>query len=252
MRGGQAVQERHNVKQQFNSQLPTHLGIIMDGNGRWAKERNLPRIAGHREGMKRAKETVEAVARRGIAFLSLYVFSTENWKRPKSEVNFLMSLLRDSIYSEFDSLKNNNVRLVCSGRLAELPDNLADELNALVAATKDNTGLTLNLAINYGGRAEIIDATKKICQDVLAGKVEISQITEDLYARYLYQPELPPVDLIIRPSGEMRLSNFLLWQGAYAELVTLPTLWPDFSEADLDAALLEYGSRDRRFGGITE
>jgi len=240
------------VKQRSNSQFPKHLGIIMDGNGRWAKERNLPRIAGHREGMKRAKETVEAVAQRGISFLSLYVFSTENWKRPKSEVNFLMNLLRDSIYNEFDSLKKNNVRLVCSGRLADLPGNLAEELVELVVATKDNSGLTLNLAINYGGRAEIIDATKKICQDILAGNVQLSQITEELYTQYLYQPELPPVDLIIRPSGEMRLSNFLLWQGAYAELVTLQTLWPDFTEDDLDAALLEYCGRDRRFGGITE
>ncbi|MBO8126375.1 MAG: isoprenyl transferase [Firmicutes bacterium] len=238
------------MNNQLEKKIPKHVGIIMDGNGRWAKQRGLPRIAGHKEGMQRAREIVEAAGKWGIKYLSLFAFSTENWKRPADEVKFLMNLLESAIENEFGTLMENNVKFLTSGRIQELPGNLGEKLQKLVAATTHNTGLVLNLAVNYGGRAEIVDATKKICQDVRAGLLDCSQLDEELFNNYLYNPELPPADLIIRPSGEMRISNFLLWQAAYAELVTVDTLWPSFTPADLEKALQEYAGRERRFGGI--
>lgn len=238
------------MSQHTSGKLPQHIAIIMDGNGRWAQQRGLPRIAGHREGMKRAREIVEATAKRGIPFLSLFAFSTENWKRPPEEVSFLMKLLNDSIHNEFQALMDNDVRIVISGRMRELPGSLAQDLLELAQNTASNTGLCLNLAINYGGRAEIVDAAKQICQDVRAGKLDCSALDEEIFTHYLYHPELPPADLIIRPSGEMRISNFMLWQAAYAELLTMDTYWPSFTPVDLDLALEEYSRRERRFGGI--
>ena len=234
------------------TKLPQHLAIIMDGNGRWAQQRGLPRIAGHQEGFKRAKEIVEAVGKQGIPYLSLFVFSTENWKRPNDEVAYLMKLLNQSVRKEFRTLMDNDVKLVLSGRLQGLPGNLEYELTQLARETGDNSGLVLNLAINYGGRAEIVDAVKKISQHVLEGKMDPDQIDEALFSQYLYTPELPPVDLIVRPSGEKRISNFMLWQGAYAELVTLDTYWPSFTEQHLEQALEEYARRERRFGGLAQ
>lgn len=228
--------------------IPQHVAIIMDGNGRWARERGLPKIAGHRAGVKAAREAVEAAGKLGIKVLTLYTFSTENWNRPKREVEALFKLLEDYLDREADKLNKNNIKFSVIGRLEELPSGLREKLKKTIGATKDNTGLILNLALNYGARVEIIDAIKRLTSDVKEGRLEIGGITEGLFSRYLYTSGLPDPDLFIRTSGEFRVSNFLLWQISYSELYFTKKLWPDFTKKDLKKAVLEYSERERRFG----
>jgi undecaprenyl diphosphate synthase len=232
--------------------LPAHIAIIMDGNGRWAARRRLPRVAGHKAGVGPVRSTVEACARLGIEALTLYAFSVENWKRPRAEVETLWRLLRFYLRKELPELQKNDIRLQAIGRLAELPSDVRRELDAVVDATAANRGLLVNLAINYGGRTEIVDAVNSIIELArMEGRLGSLRVDEDLIAAHLYTGSCPPPDLLIRTSGEMRLSNFLLWQIAYSELYVTETLWPDFSRAHLLAAVLEYQKRDRRYGGLS-
>ncbi len=231
--------------------LPKHIAIIMDGNGRWAKQRSLPRVAGHRAGVEPVRVTVETCARLGIKALTLYAFSVENWKRPRAEVDTLWRLLRVYLRRELPNLQRNSIRLRAIGRLEALPAAAQRELLDAVEATAANRGLLVNLAINYGGRAELADAVNAVLQEARSnGRLAKLQVTEDDSAAHLYTAGLPDPDLLIRTSGEMRISNFLLWQVAYAELYVTETLWPDFTRQDLLRAILEYQRRDRRFGGL--
>jgi undecaprenyl diphosphate synthase len=230
--------------------FPVHVGVIMDGNGRWAKRRGLPRTAGHRAGMKAVKTIVNASGAIGIKYLTLYAFSVENWLRPKPEVTVLMHLLREYLHSEIHELDAKRVRIITTGRTADLEANARAILLESIERTRHNTGLVLNLALSYGGKAEIVDAVKGMAHDLFSHRLRPDRIDETVVQRYLYHPEVPDADLIIRTSGENRLSNFLLWQGAYAEFYTTETLWPDFGETDLQRALLDYQNRDRRFGKI--
>lgn len=228
---------------------PRHIAIIMDGNGRWAKRRLLPRALGHRQGAEAVRRTVSACGEMGVSYLTLYAFSSENWKRPPEEVDDLMSLLRHYLRNEVAELNARNVRLKVIGdrtRLSEDVVALVDESEALTAS---NTGLTLILALNYGAQAEITHAVREIARKVKAGLLEPDDVTEETVARHLLTRDIPDPDLIIRTSGEQRLSNFLLWQAAYAELVFVPCLWPDFDREALEAALADYRQRERRFGG---
>jgi len=229
------------------ARLPRHVAIIMDGNGRWARKRRLPRIAGHRAGIGAVRELVETCARLDVPVLTVYAFSKENWKRPKAEVDFLMDLLRDYMRKELDELCANNIRVQVVGRLHELPDAVQEVLLKAVAATAANTGLVFNLALSYGGRAEIVDA----CRELLREGVRPEQLDEETFARRLYTGGQPDPDLVIRTGGEMRVSNFLLWQIAYAELVMTDALWPDFRKRDFFLALVEFQRRERRFGGLS-
>jgi len=232
--------------------LPAHIAIIMDGNGRWAKRRRLPRVAGHKAGISPVRSSVETCARLGIKVLTLYAFSVENWKRPRHEVETLWRLLRYYLKQELPDLQKNDIRLQAIGRLDALPDPVRRELESVVDATASNRGLLVNLAINYGGRAEIVDAVNSILEMArLDGNLGSLKIDEDLIATALYTASSPDPDLLIRTSGEMRISNFLLWQIAYSELYVTETLWPDFSRADLLQAVLEYQKRDRRYGGLS-
>jgi undecaprenyl diphosphate synthase len=228
--------------------LPAHIAIIMDGNGRWANRRNMPRIAGHKAGIDPVRATVENCAMLGVRYLTLYAFSVENWKRPRHEIETLWRLLRFYLRREIPELMENNIRLCAIGRLEELPDPVVRELEDATSATADNTGLQLNLALNYGGRAELVDAVNAILRD--SSGSESLPINEDSISARLYTAGQPDPDLLIRTSGEMRISNFLLWQIAYAELYVTETLWPDFRRTDLLKAILEYQKRDRRFGGV--
>jgi len=227
------------------ARLPRHVAVIMDGNGRWARKRRLPRIAGHRAGIASVRELVETCARLEVPVLTVYAFSKENWKRPKREVDFLMDLLRDYMRKELDELRENNIRVQVVGRLHELPAVVQDVLQRAVQATAANTGLVFNLALSYGGRAEIVDA----CRELIRDGVSPEDLDEETFARRLYTVGQPDPDLVIRTGGEMRVSNFLLWQIAYAELVMTDALWPDFRKRDLFEALLEFQRRERRFGG---
>ncbi len=232
--------------------LPSHVAIIMDGNGRWARRRNLPRVAGHRAGIEPVRITVETCARLKLDALTLYAFSVENWKRPRSEVTTLWRLLRVYLRREMTNLMENNIRLNTIGRLEELPDAVRRDLAAAVEMTAANTGLRVNLAINYGGRAELVDAFNSVLDEArAAGRLSGLRLDEDMVSARLYTAGLPDPDLLIRTSGEMRISNFLLWQVAYSELYVTETLWPDFRRGDLLRAILEYQKRDRRFGGLT-
>ena len=234
------------------TRLPAHIAIIMDGNGRWAGRRRLPRVAGHRAGVAAVRTAVETCARMGVKALTLYAFSIENWKRPRAEIETLWRLLRFYLRRELPELQKNDVRLQAIGRLDALAPRVQRELEAVVEATSANRGLVLNLAINYGGRAEIVDAVISILDMArLDGSIGKLRIDEDLISTSLYTSECPNPDLLIRTSGEMRVSNFLLWQIAYAEFYVTETLWPDFSRADLLRAVLEYQKRDRRFGGLS-
>ncbi|ADN02250.1 polyprenyl diphosphate synthase [Spirochaeta thermophila] len=224
--------------------LPRHIGIIMDGNGRWATRRGLPRYKGHEEGLKATKRVVKAAAERGIPYLSLYTFSTENWKRAQEEVSFLMGLVRRYLKKEFDFYREYGIRIVHSGNLEGLPREIRRDLLDVMRDTASFTGLTLNIALNYGGRDEILRAMKRWLEEGGA-----PELTEESFRRYLDVPELPDPDLVIRTAGEQRLSNFLIWQAAYAEYYFTPVLWPDFSERDFDEALQDYASRTRKFGG---
>ncbi len=227
--------------------LPAHIAIIMDGNGRWAKRRNLPRVAGHKAGIDPVRVTVETCARLGLRALTLYAFSVENWKRPRAEVDMLWRLLRLYLRAELPDMARNDIRFTAIGRIEALPDFVRAELEETVLATAGNRGLHLNLAINYGGRAELVDAVKALIEDSRRRDIVID---EEAIAARLYTAGTPDPDLLIRTSGEMRVSNFLLWQIAYSELYVTDTLWPDFSRTDLLRAILDYQKRDRRFGGL--
>ena len=232
------------------NRLPVHVAIIMDGNGRWANRRSLPRIAGHQAGVGPVRATVEACARLGIRYLTLYAFSVENWKRPRHEIDALWRLLRYYLKKELPKLQKNNIRLEAIGRLADLPEAVQDELGAVIAATAVNNGLQVNLAINYGGRAEIVDAVNSLIEAArLNGTLDTLRVDEESISRHLYTRG-PDPDLLIRTSGEMRISNFLLWQNAYAEFHVTGTLWPDFTRTDLLKAILDFQKRDRRYGGL--
>src|SRR5215468_8027330 len=234
------------------ARLPEHIAIIMDGNGRWANRRSLPRVAGHKAGIGPVRSTVESCARLGIKVLTLYAFSVENWKRPRAEVETLWRLLRFYLRRELPELQKNDIRLAAIGRLDALPAAVRNELEAAVEATSLNRGLLVNLAINYGGRAELVDAVNAILGAARRnGKLSALHIDEETISANLYTSRTPDPDLLIRTSGEMRVSNFLLWQIAYAELHITDTLWPDFGRTDLLKAILDFQKRDRRFGGLT-
>jgi undecaprenyl diphosphate synthase len=229
--------------------LPAHIAVIMDGNGRWAKQRNLPRVAGHKAGIDPVRSTVETCARLGIRYLTLYAFSVENWKRPRHEVETLWRLLRFYLRREIPDLMENNIRLQAIGRIEALPEQVRAELESAVMETSRNTGLQVNLAINYGGRAEIVDAINAALRSPASDGLTVD---EEMISAHLYTSGQPDPDLLIRTSGEMRISNFLLWQIAYAELYVTETLWPDFTRRDLLGAVLDYQKRERRFGGVTQ
>jgi undecaprenyl diphosphate synthase len=240
------------ARQLDTDKLPTHVAIIMDGNGRWAARRSLPRIAGHRTGAAAVRRTVEAAAQLGIGYLTLYAFSTENWKRPRLEVEALMRLLKEFIRKELENLQTNNIRFQMIGRTEGLDPTVLDEIQKASRATALNTGLVLTVAINYGGRAEIIDACRQIAWEVAAGRLNPAKIDDELISKRLYTKAMPDPDLLIRTGGEFRVSNFLTWQIAYAEISVTETLWPDFEEEDLLRALIDYQKRDRRYGGIKD
>ena len=226
--------------------LPAHVAIIMDGNGRWAAQRHLPRVEGHRAGIEAVRDTVECAARLGIKVLTLYAFSVENWKRPKSEVSTLMMLLKRYLRSELSTLLRNDIQFRVIGRSEELAPDIQAELREAIARTSGNRGMLFNIALNYGGRAEIVDAARR----AIESGVRPEELDEARFAGFLYTAGQPDPDLMIRTSGEMRVSNFLLWQISYAELVVTPTLWPDFRKAQFFDALEEYGRRHRRFGAL--
>ena len=229
---------------------PRHIAIIMDGNGRGARERNLPRIKGHEQGAESVRAVTEACVELGVEFLTVYAFSTENWKRPAAEVAALFVLLEHFIAQETPTLMKNNVRLAAIGRLHELPETCQRALAESIAQTAGNTATTLILALNYSGRAEIIDAVKGLCADAAAGKIAIGEIDQDTISARLYTGAYPDPDLLIRTSGELRLSNFLLWQLSYTEIHVTEKLWPDFGKADLREAIAEFNKRQRRYGGL--
>jgi len=230
--------------------LPVHIAIIMDGNGRWAKQRGLPRFAGHKVGIDNFKKIVKFANEIGIKYLTLFAFSTENWKRPKREVGMLMGALERFLDKELAELNKNNIRLKVIGRDDPIPKNIIEKLRNTQKLTQKNTGLTLNLALNYGGRTEIVDAAKKMAKSILAGEKGIEQINEDTFSEFLYTFDIPDPDLLIRTSGEMRISNFLLWQLSYSELYFTKKFWPDFHKEDLLEAIKDFQSRQRRFGDI--
>ena len=232
--------------------IPQHVAIIMDGNGRWAKSRGLPRLEGHRRGVETVRTVVDAARAIGIRYITLYAFSVENWKRPTDEVSGLMGLLDYFLKRELDNLIKNRVRLLTIGRTAALPTNVQRELNRVIAATKDFTEWTLVLALNYGSRTEVADAARDYAAAVQAGREQLADASWENFSRYLYTAAIPEPDLLIRTSGEQRVSNFLLLQCAYAEMVFTPVAWPDFGQADLQAAVDEYGRRERRYGLTTE
>ena len=232
--------------------LPRHIAIIMDGNGRWAKQRGLPRIAGHRAGVEAVRDTVEACGELGIEILTLYTFSTENWRRPKEEISALMRLLLRTLQRETEELIRNNVRLTMVGNAETLPDKVREGILRGIEATRQNTGLVLNLALNYGGREEIVSAVRRIASGVQRGELRPERIDAETICRHLYTSELPDPDLLMRTSGELRISNFLLWQLAYTEIYITDVLWPDFRRKDLYEAVEDYQGRERRFGKVSE
>ncbi len=230
--------------------LPTHVAVIMDGNGRWAKKRKLPRVEGHRKGVESVRATMKACGELGIKYLTLYAFSVENWNRPKEEVDTLMKYLARFLKSEIGELNKNNVRIEVIGQIYRLPEFVQLQLQKTQETLSKNNGLTLTLALSYGGRTEIVEAVRAIAAKVKEGRLDPAEINEQIISQNLYTHNMPDPDLLIRTSGEMRISNFLLWQISYAELVVTPTLWPDFRKADFFNALEEYTRRNRRFGGL--
>ena len=232
--------------------LPRHVAIIMDGNGRWAKKRFLPRVAGHRAGRHSVRHCVQVCGQLGIGYLTLYTFSQENFNRPAAEVKALWHFLQETLAAERDDLNRRNVRLIASGDLDQLPEPARRGLQEVIDSLAGNTGLCLNLALAYGGRQEILHAAARLARQVKAGVLDLDAISEEEFAKGLYNPDLPDPDLLIRTSGEGRLSNFLLWQSAYAEFLITPVLWPDFRERDLLLAVLDYLGRERRFGALPE
>jgi undecaprenyl diphosphate synthase len=242
------------IQQQLkdSGRIPTHIAIIMDGNGRWAKSKGLPRIAGHTEGVESVRDIVEACGQLGIRYLTLYAFSTENWKRPKEEISLLMRLLMRALRDETDRLHKKNVRVNTIGDIATLPHEVRDELSEAVEKTKNNTGLHLLLALSYSGRWDITLAVKRIASDVHGGKLKPDDITDALISKYLSTELIPDPDLLIRTSGELRISNFLLWQLAYSEIYISDVHWPDFRRKNLYEAIQDYQKRERRFGMLSE
>ena len=232
--------------------LPRHVAIIMDGNGRWAKQRGLPRLEGHRRGAESVRTVTTAAREIGIEYLTLYAFSTENWNRPKTEVGALMRLLNHYLEREVETMNKNNIRLEVIGRIQDLPESVLSQLEASMTATAHNTGMHLILALSYSGRAEITDAVRVIAEKARADEIAPKDIDEKTVADHLYTRDFPDPDLLIRTSGEMRVSNFLLWQLSYTEFVVTETLWPDFRRDELFAALQVYSKRQRRFGGVHE
>lgn len=230
--------------------MPTHIAIIMDGNGRWAKSRFLPRTAGHKAGVETIRKVVKEADRLGIQYLTLYAFSTENWKRPKLEVDALMNLLVTYLRNEIDELHKNNVKLTAVGDFEKLPEACVRELHSAMDKTKDNTGVHLNLALNYGGRNDIREAVVELAKEYKEGKISLEDITEENIKKHLSTGEIPDPDLVIRTSGEQRLSNFLLWDVAYSEFYYTDIHWPDFDGEALEKAIYAYQKRDRRFGGV--
>lgn len=241
------TEEESIVKEIDFARLPKHVAIIMDGNGRWAKKRHLPRIEGHRAGSKSVQEVVETFARIGIKYLTLYAFSKENWKRPKREISTLWKLLKDYLKREDKVLVKNNLRLKVIGQREDIPADVLSELKRVEELTKNNARMTIVLALNYGGRAEIVDAVKKILMDKT---IEPASLNEETFSSYLYTSGIPDPDLLIRTSGEQRISNFLLWEIAYSEIWITPQLWPDFRRKHILQALVEFQKRERRFGDI--
>jgi undecaprenyl diphosphate synthase len=232
--------------------LPAHIAIIMDGNGRWAEQRGLPRVEGHRRGTQSVRSTVEECCRLGVGQLTLYCLSVENWKRPKSELDFLMALLEQYLIEERAEIMDQNIRFTMIGRRSDLPENVLRELNESIRLSENNTGTTLCLAINYGGRTELVDGMQEIARRVKRGEVDPDDIDEDMISNALYTAGMPEPDLLIRTAGEMRVSNFLLWQISYAELWVTEQCWPDFDRETLHQALRDYASRERRFGGLNK
>jgi len=228
--------------------LPSHIAIIMDGNGRWAAERHLPRVVGHKRGAEAVRRTVKAAGNLGISYLTLFGFSSENWKRPHTEILGLMQLLRFYLRNELEEMMQNGVRLRIIGDRTKFDPDIVDLIKEVEAATEKNTGINLTLALSYGGRHEIVEATRKIAKEMVAGKIVAEDISESMFANYLETVNIPDPDLIIRTSGEKRISNFLLWQCAYTELVFLDKFWPDFTKKDIEDAVREFGSRERRYG----
>jgi undecaprenyl diphosphate synthase len=238
------------VRQIDRSALPAHIAIIMDGNGRWARKRGLPRVAGHRAGISAVREVVEASAELGVKVLTLYAFSVENWKRPHTEVSTLMQLLKEYLNKELENIHKNNIRFRTLGRTDQLDASVRRELEKGISRTSDNTGMIFNVALNYGGRAEIVDAVNEILRNGGRTAAANGGITETEFANHLYTAGLPDPDLLIRTSGELRISNFLLWQIAYAEIWVTDTLWPDFSKLHLYEAIIAFHKRERRYGGL--
>jgi len=230
--------------------VPKHIAIIMDGNGRWAKERGLPRIKGHEQGAESVRAVTEACVELGVEFLTVYAFSTENWKRPEAEVSALWMLLEHFIAQETPTLMKNGVRLQAIGRIHELPESCQAALRETIQLTANNPATTLILALNYSGRTEIIDTVRALCLEAAAGRIAAETLTEEVFSQHLYTRDYPDPDLLIRTSGELRLSNFLLWQLSYTEIYVTQKMWPDFSKEDLREAIAEFNKRQRRFGGL--
>lgn len=233
----------------MDNNVPNHVAIIMDGNGRWAQKRGLKRTKGHQKGADVLKKISEYVYDKKIKVLSVFAFSTENWKRDKEEVDYLMDLFLKAFKINFESIKKKGIKVVFSGVKEKLSDKVIKAMDSMMKDTKDNKNGIFNICLNYGGQDEIVEATKKICEDVSENKLNISQINEELFSKYLFN-DLPPIDLMIRTSGEYRISNFMLWQLAYSELYFTDTLWPDFNEEEFDKAIDSFNKRDRRFGGV--
>ncbi len=246
---------RKNPKQQNKdtidmTRIPKHIGIIMDGNGRWAKSKGLPRKAGHRQGAKTIENITDYCASIGVEVITAYAFSTENWNRPKEEVDALMDLLYEYLIQVEEKFKNNKIKFMVIGDISRFSPKLQEAIEHAIEVTKDGDRIIINLALSYGGRDEIVRASKKLYDDISKNKLSVDDVNEEVFSRYLDTHGLPEVDMIIRPSGEQRLSNFLLWQAAYAEFWYSDICWPDFSSSDMDAAIIAYQKRDRRYGGV--
>ena len=234
----------------IRGEMPKHVAIIMDGNGRWAEKRGLSRIEGHKRGVERVDEIVEEASRIGIKYLTLFAFSTENWKRPEYEVSFLMDLLKLYLETKKEKMLKNNIRFNVMGRIDGLPADVREKIEEVLEATRGCDGLVLTLALNYGGRAEIVDAVRKLIKRLSDNGLKPEEVDEEIFSRFLYCPWLPEPDLLIRTSGEQRISNFMLWQLAYTELYFTPVLWPDFTREEFLRAIEDYKRRERRFGGL--
>lgn len=235
-----------------NGNIPGHVAVIMDGNGRWAKSKGFPRIAGHKEGINSVREIARAAGEIGVKVLTLYTFSKENWKRPRREVSFLMSLLPITIKNEIRDLMKNNVKITAIGNLDDLPDRSLKAIKNAINTTKNNTGLNLNLALSYSSRDEILNAIKNVVSDVQIGKILVSDINEKLFSEYLFTKNIPDPDLLIRTSGELRISNYLLWQIAYTEIYITKVYWPEFRSLQFYEAIADFQTRERRFGKLSE